>query len=306
MARNTSFIPYDEPFASDDPFAHGEQAARAFEEEPDSPGYPQYMAYESARSMARDNHPLPEDRMPLFLSNDADEPRQRGFGTGGDRIEDNAVVRPRIFRAAIFVVSAAAIAFAIVAVGNPLALFTDAKASLPSAAADESSAAPKSDPPPQVQLADTSAPTPVLPATTAVRAAPAAPKVTRDDIALALRAAAQQNQMQADQPPAPPQAAIAPPARRLAADEVEALLKRAKTLIAIGDIAPARLLLERAADAQEAGAALLLAQTYDPAVLGTPDMRSITPDPALARDWYQKAARLGSMDARQRLAQMQN
>ena len=99
----------------------------------------------------------------------------------------------------------------------------------------------------------------------------------------------------------------APPLRqrRLDADELAALLKRAKSLIAVGDIAPARLLLERAADAQEASAALMLAQTYDPAVLGTPDMRSITPDPAMARDWYQKAAQLGSVDARQRLAQMQ-
>ena len=57
-------------------------------------------------------------------------------------------------------------------------------------------------------------------------------------------------------------------ARRLDPDELATLLKRAKSLIAIGDIAPARLLLERAADAQEASAALLLAQTYDPAVLG--------------------------------------
>ena len=127
------------------------------------------------------------------------------------------------------------------------------------------------------------------------------PKVTRDDIAPALRAA-QQNQM----PTEPPPPAVAPPVRKLDADELANLLKRAKGLVAIGDIAPARLLLERAADAQEASAALLLAQTYDPAALGMPDLRSITPDPAKARDWYEKAARLGSLDARQRLAQMQN
>jgi TPR repeat protein len=35
-------------------------------------------------------------------------------------------------------------------------------------------------------------------------------------------------------------------------------------------------------------------------------MRSITPDLAKARDWYQKAARFGSQDAQQRLSQMQN
>jgi TPR repeat protein len=83
-------------------------------------------------------------------------------------------------------------------------------------------------------------------------------------------------------------------------------LKRAKGLLVIGDITAARLLLERAADAQEADAALMLAGTYDPQVLGTRDMRSITPDPATARLWYQKAALLGSPDARRRLSQIQN
>jgi TPR repeat protein len=155
---------------------------------------------------------------------------------------------------------------------------------------------------------------------------------SRDDIALALRAA-HQSQREAEQQPAVAPVAVAtaaptatmpvaaapvaaalvasapvtaPPVRRLGADELATLIKRAKNLISIGDIAPARLLLERAADAQEPTAALLLAQTYDPAVLGVTDMRSITPDPAMARDWYEKAARLGSADARQRLTQMQN
>jgi TPR repeat protein len=82
------------------------------------------------------------------------------------------------------------------------------------------------------------------------------------------------------------------------------LLNRAKALIAVGDIAPARLLLERAADAHEASAALLLAQTYDPAVLGKQDVQSVTPDPVKAREWYQRAVRLGSSDAQHRLSQM--
>jgi len=102
-----------------------------------------------------------------------------------------------------------------------------------------------------------------------------------------------------------PPVATAPP-RWLDADELAALMKRAKSLIAVGDIAPARLLLERAAEAQEASAALLLAETYDPAVLGTQDMRSMTPDPAKARSWYEKAVQFGSKEAQQRLAQMQN
>jgi hypothetical protein len=98
----------------------------------------------------------------------------------------------------------------------------------------------------------------------------------------------------------------AAPARRIDSDELAALLKRAKGLLAIGDITSARLLLERAADAQEPEAALMLAGTYDPQVLGSQDLRSIAPDPATARVWYQKAADLGSADARRRLGQLQN
>ena len=83
-------------------------------------------------------------------------------------------------------------------------------------------------------------------------------------------------------------------------------MTRAKSLLALGDIAAARLLLERAANAQDASAAFLLAQTYDPAVLGVRDTRIITADPVMARDWYRKAASFGSADAQQRLTQFQN
>jgi len=85
-----------------------------------------------------------------------------------------------------------------------------------------------------------------------------------------------------------------------------ALMTRAKSLLALGDIAAARLLLERAAYAQDATAAFLLAQTYDPDVLGVRDTRSITPDPVMAREWYRKAASFGSADAQQRLTRLQN
>jgi TPR repeat protein len=259
--------------------------------------------------MADDDYP--EEPMPLFLSGGDEEPRHRGFGSGGERILDRAPIGPRVFKGAIAAASAAAIALAILTIGNPLALFADAKASLPAATADQAATQNLLPPPPAATQLANAGPTPVLPSTAGARGAAPAPRVTRDDIALALRAA-QQNQVQTE--PSPPPAAAAAPAiaapaiaaRRLDADELSNLLKRARGLIAVGDIAPARLLLERAANAQEASAALLLAQTYDPAVLGTQDMRSITPDPAMARDWYQKAARLGSMDARQRLAQMQN
>ncbi len=108
-------------------------------------------------------------------------------------------------------------------------------------------------------------------------------------------------------------AAVAPPAqapvsqaRRMGADELATLMQRAKGFLATGDLMSARLLLERAADAQEADAALMLAQTYDPDVLGGADVRNIVAEPAKARAWYQKAAQLGSADAQRRLAQLPN
>jgi hypothetical protein len=256
-----------------------------------------------------------------------------------------ASIAPRIIKIGIFAVSAAAIVAAILSVQNPLDLFTNAKASLTSSSGGQPPAIPsataqlRSAPEPVVAVRTASADpaAEIQPNVGARSLSPSAKSgPTRDEIASAFRTA-RQDQPEVRLPPAavappaaappaaaptavaalPPATAFPPPtadlpaaaapaARRLAADELATLLKRAKSLIAIGDFAPARLLLKRAADAQEAGAALLLAQTYDPAVLGKQDMRSITPDPAKAREWYQKAAQYGSVDAQQRLSQMQN
>jgi hypothetical protein len=139
---------------------------------------------------------------------------------------------------------------------------------------------------------------------------------SREAISVAYQTALQ-SQPEVRQPPvaaAAPAAALAPvaapaptpPVRRLDPDELAMLLKRAQGLIDLGDFPGARLLLARAADAHEARAAFILAQTYDPAVLGTADSRSVTPNPEAARLWYQKAAEFGSPEAQQRLAQMQN
>lgn len=133
---------------------------------------------------------------------------------------------------------------------------------------------------------------------------------SRDEITNAYQSALQNRAPAA----APPVVAAAPTVtapqvpqvRRLDPDELATLMSRAKGLLAAGDIPPARLLLERAADAQDAGAALLLAQTYDPVVLGTQDARNIVPDLALAKSWYQRAMQLGSAEAQRRLSQMQN
>jgi TPR repeat protein len=240
--------------------------------------------------MAAQGDPIPDDPIPLFLSGPAEQRSPPGAGKA------RAVISPRTFKTAILATTAAAIVFAILSVQDPLALFANASASLIGISAGQPGADRS------VPAIQSAAGAEALSPTT--RAAP-----TRDEIAAAFKNA-HQGQAEIRQPPAaaaaPPPPPPPPPPRRLDADELAALLKRARSLIAIGDIAPARLLLERAADAQEASAALLLAQTYDPAVLGTPDMRSITPDPATARGWYQKAARFGSLEAQQRLAQMQN
>lgn len=84
------------------------------------------------------------------------------------------------------------------------------------------------------------------------------------------------------------------------------LMNRAKEMLSAGDIPSARLLLERAAEAQDANAALMLARTYDPGVLGTSDVRNITPEPKKAHAWYEKAAQFGSAEAQRRLAQLPN
>jgi hypothetical protein len=98
----------------------------------------------------------------------------------------------------------------------------------------------------------------------------------------------------------------AAPVRRLDRDELATLMRRARGLLAAGDIPSARLLLERAANAQDANAAFMLGQTYDPQMLGTQDARKIKSDPATARAWYQQAAQLGSAEAQRRLGQLRN
>jgi hypothetical protein len=133
----------------------------------------------------------------------------------------------------------------------------------------------------------------VVPPASVAPAAAAAPPATAAPMMAAPVAAA-------------PATAAPPPARAIDAEELALLMKRAKEMLSAGDIPAARLLLRRAADAQEPTAALMLAQTYDPDVLGTQDARNIIPDPEAARVWYQKAAQLGSTDAQRRLAQLQN
>jgi hypothetical protein len=85
-------------------------------------------------------------------------------------------------------------------------------------------------------------------------------------------------------------------------EEIASLIKRGNDLIASGDLAAARLLLRRAAEAGSAEGALILATTFDPVALQRLGAIGATPDLAQARRWYQRAAELGSSAASQHLA----
>ncbi len=90
----------------------------------------------------------------------------------------------------------------------------------------------------------------------------------------------------------------------LDSEEVVALVKRGEDFLNDGDLAAARLLLRRAADAASAHAALALGATFDPLVIKQIGAVGAEPDPVQAREWYQKAAELGSAEAPQRLEQL--
>jgi hypothetical protein len=84
-------------------------------------------------------------------------------------------------------------------------------------------------------------------------------------------------------------------------DAVAALLQRARKLAEARDIAAARLVLRRAAEAHSAQAALALGGMYDPNVLRALGVQGVEPDIAEARGWYEKAKEYGSAEAEQRL-----
>jgi hypothetical protein len=127
----------------------------------------------------------------------------------------------------------------------------------------------------------------------------AAAEPAREELKMVYQSALQGGSPAADAvaDPAPPADAI----HHLDPEVIASLLRRADALIASGDVAAARLVLRRAADAGDAGAAMALAGTYDPANLAKLGVHGIVPDLAMARSWYEKARTFGSAEARQRL-----
>ncbi len=267
--------------------------------------------------------------VPLFLSDPDGEPDPAEFEY------DMEVREPRRFSIStkILLATVAASAVAVVCAwfssDATRELLISAKASI-STVLPVPSANAQPDAPTQLTTRDIQLKDPARVSANQVPGAPRPPQQvamlpSREEISTAYQAAVQ-NRAPAAPPPAaaaapapvaaPPMAALAPPlapapvappaVRRMDPDELASLMQRARGFLATGDLMSARLLLERAADAQEVDAALMLAQTYDPDVLGTSDVRNIIPEPAKARAWYQKAAQLGSADAQRRLAQLPN
>jgi hypothetical protein len=269
---------------------------------------------------ARTDHP--EDSVPLFLSDYDGEPDPSEYITPAWK-DRRPSVSSRIL-AGVVATATIAILVALFSSDSARDIIANVKASstavlsAASAAVQPNSAQLTAG---DIQLKDPARPsasanqTPGVRSVTAVVVTP-----TREEITTAYQSALQGRAPAAAAPVAAVRVAtasvaaapvVAPPvadpsARKLDADELATLFKRAKGLLAAGDIPSARLLLERAADAQEPSAALMLARTYDPDVLGTQDARNIIADPAMARAWYRKAAQFGSTDAQRRLAQMQN
>lgn len=128
---------------------------------------------------------------------------------------------------------------------------------------------------------------------------------TRERVDVAPAAAKPPAAVKAEAPktdaPAATKAEASPPTRQIDPAEVALLLKRSEELLASGDLAAARLLLQRVAETHNARAALELGATYDPIVIKQRGIFSAAPDPALAQAWYQRARDWGSVEASKQL-----
>jgi hypothetical protein len=94
--------------------------------------------------------------------------------------------------------------------------------------------------------------------------------------------------------------------RTLDPEEVKFLRKQGEQFAAAGDLVTARILLQRAAEAGDAAAAMALGATYDPNVLAKLGVVGMNGDVEKARSWYRKAESFGSPDSSQRLNALAN
>jgi hypothetical protein len=163
MARKTRFTPY------------GEQIVEAFDLDE--------SGYRFTPSMATNDGLASDDPVPLFLSDHAEEREPPATG----KVWYRAAISSRNLKTIILVVTAAAIVFAILAAGNPIALFANATASLVGISAPQSG---------------TGLSTPAVQSTSSAQASPAARDApSRAEIVAAFNNA-HQSQAEIRQPPA--------------------------------------------------------------------------------------------------------
>jgi hypothetical protein len=140
--------------------------------------------------------------------------------------------------------------------------------------------------------AATSATPPVAPAATPAPAVVGPPVVTPAATTIAV-----------PRPPTP-SAASTPPA--MAPEVVAVLITRGDELLSTGDVTAARLMYGRAAAAASADGAAAMGMTFDPTILPRFGVRGLEADRQQATIWYQRAADLGSSEARQLLKQLRD
>jgi len=275
-----------------------------------------------------------EDPVPVFLSDYDGEPDPSEYVTPLRKYGRRSVSAGIL--AGVLATAAAAILFALFSSDATRDIIVNAKASI-AASLPAPYAALQPDPA-QLSAHDTqlmnpndaarlSAPANQTPGVRAVTTVAVAP--TREEITTAYQSAMPGGRAPAATPlaatprGAPAPVAAAPPAaapvaalplapvpepmirgdaiHRLDPNEIASSLRRADDLIASGDLAAARLVLRRAANAGDARAAMALAGTYDPVILEKLGVHGFVPDVAMARVWYEKAKKFGSAEAPQRL-----
>lgn len=267
--------------------------------------------YRTTPFEARQSEPRDDDResyVPLYLSDSDGEPQPDEYISPSVPSRRRLSISSRIL-AVVCMAAAAAVLFALFSSDamRDLVNVKAAMASVTNIFPAPSEAAPSTAPVPvaasskdPARLASPANRAPGAPVIAMANVAP-----TREDMRNAYQSALQGQAPAAAATLAEPQvqiqAPVSPP-HRIDPSEVAAALKRANALIASKDIAAARLVLQRVANDGDAQAAVTLAETYDPAILERLSVYGMAPDIAMARQWYETAARLGSTEASQRLA----
>ena len=252
----------------------------------------------------------PDPSVPLFLTDPDGEPDPRAYLA--PRRKRRTLISSRIL-AAVMAAAAVAVLFALLTSDATRDTFVNLKASIAAVLPTPSAAAQS----PSSQLTQrdrrlTETPQQAAPRNQTLGAGSvtmAAVTPTREEIKNAYQSALQSGALQDVTPQAAPvKESVIPadPIRHLDPNEIASALARGVALIASGDLAAARLVLRRAANAGDAHAAMTLAGTYDPVVLEKLGVHGFVPDVAMARVWYEKAKKFGSAEAPQRLELLAN